>query len=159
MLSETLGLFPKSAALAALIYLAIAWLLGNTFSERLAEWRHIPACVAGLEAKEAAARHGLPSEQEIAKGVLRGILKYYPELRDIPGVGELDRSMDGLAARNQGAGRRARCACLAALARKESGIDYMLWVATLKVYEPDGVRNFLGVMSRLDHQGACGRGG
>ncbi|MFT5176636.1 MAG: hypothetical protein ACI8W7_004832 [Gammaproteobacteria bacterium] len=35
----------------------------------------------------------------------------------------------------------------------------MAWVASLRLHEPDGVRNFQGAMTRVAHSGACGKGG
>lgn len=159
MLSETFGLFPKSVTLAGAIYLGLSWLLAGTFSERLVEWQHIPACIAGLKAKEAAARHGLPSEQQIARGLMRGILRYYPDLKELPGVGELASSIERPLTDTRRSGLPAKCRCLASAAREQTRTDFTLWVATFRVYEPAGVRNFPGVMARVDARGICGTGG
>ena len=158
MMTETLGYFSKSALLIAAFYLGVSWILGNTFSGRLAEWKHVPACVSGLKAREAAARHGLPSERDFAKTIVGGLLQAYPELRSVPLVGQIEHSLNRPETLPQGSGWLAICRCLASLARKESRTDFMFWVATVKIYEPEGVANFQGIMSRLDHQNICGKG-
>ena len=159
MFSETFGLFPKSVTLAGAIYLGLSWLLAGTFSERLAEWKHIPACVAGLKADAAAARHGLPSERQIVGGLMRGLLKVCPELNELPGVGELTSTIERPQTDTRGSGLPGKCRCLASVARQQTRTDFTLWVATFRVYEPDGVRHFPGVMARVDRQGICGKGG
>ncbi len=89
MLTDTLNLFPKPVVAGLVIYCLICAALADTFAARRAERLHIPACMVGLDEKEAAARYGQPSDREVARQLARSFFKSFPTFKQLPGVREL----------------------------------------------------------------------
>ncbi len=159
MLGNPFDLLPKGVGAALLVYLGLCWVLGDTFADRVADRVHVPACVSGAQAEAATSRHGFEDEAAIAREMMRDLFERMPALQELPGANVIDRlAQKQTAPTSRKASFKARCVCLATEAQRETGIDYMLWVATMKVYTPSGVRNFQGIMTRFDKAGACGEG-
>ncbi|PHP64975.1 hypothetical protein CSC94_21825 [Zhengella mangrovi] len=153
-----LDILPKALVLPVLAYGALSWILGDVFSDRIAAQIHVPACIAGRTAGIARPEFDVARREETARQILREMLNATPGLSDIPGIEALSRLATEPEAARISASLRDRCACLAEAARKETRTDHAIWVATLRFYEPSGVRNFEGVMARIAQSGLCGRG-
>ncbi len=93
----------------------------------------------------------------MARELLREVFKGVPGLRELPGAKVIERLGD-ISNNAPVAGTAiARCQCLAIEARRETKLDHMVWVATLRFHKPTGVRDFQGVMARFDKNGVCGK--
>ncbi len=151
-------LIPKSVAPALVGYLALCYLLGDVFAGRMADRIHVPACVVGLQAKAAQANYGVYAKEEVARELLREMFNGMPGLRQLPGARAIERLSQRPHQVRGASNATERCQCLAVEARRETRFDHMIWVATLRFHQPTGIRNFQGVMTRIDSSRACGKG-
>jgi hypothetical protein len=150
-------ILPRSIAPAVIVYLILCYMLGDVFAGRIADRIHVPACIAGQNAKAARANYNVNAEKRMARELLREVFKGLPGLRELPGAKIIER-LGNINNNAPVAGTAiARCQCLAVEGRRETKLDHMVWVATLRFHEPTGVRDFQGVMARLDNNGVCGK--
>lgn len=158
MLNDLFGALPKGVGIALVAYLGLSWMLGETFASRRSEITHVPDCIRGLKVSEAQARNRIVDEKTLARQVLRDLFRTVPQLKELPGAKNVERLSRQRSVESQGQKFATRCACLAMSAQRDTRIDHMLWVASLRFYEPTGVKQFQGVMQRMDRLGQCTKG-
>ncbi|MBO6550566.1 MAG: hypothetical protein JJ964_13205 [Rhizobiales bacterium] len=158
MLNDVFGSLPNGLGIALIGYLGLSWILGDIFAGRLSERVYVPTCIQGLKVSEAQARHGVIDDKTIMREVLQDLFRSVPQLKELPGAEIIDRMSRQQQSKTSKQQFTSRCSCLAITAQRETRIDHMLWVASLRFYEPTGVKQFRGVMQRLDRLGQCRKG-
>ena len=152
---DTLGIFPKSVAPAAVAYLLVSYGLGEVFSNRMARWVHIPRCEAALVSAASEAEFGRDLQAKLAQRLLENVMKSFPPISQNPLLRDLPSLAVAQQPRSSADTFAGRCACLASAARTETRFDRTVWVASLRFIKPAGVTDFDGVMTRLHGEGVC----
>ena len=148
-------IFPRPLVAVVIAYLCLSYALGSVFAERLAAWKHVPACKLKLTEANAQSDFTGLSEAERKRRLLQGLLRNVPGLSELPMIREIAPLLTIPKSTREPQDFASRCACLGDAAIAETRWDHMVWVATLRTYKTGGVSRFPGVMARLEKSGRC----
>lgn len=162
MLDSVTELFGREVIAGIAVYAGLAFLAAGPISERVAARDHLPAC---LKDQVRMTGETIP----VATPEMMAAEIYSKALRQLPGpfgdiaIGALNAQKEAQERqRRQRAVELARrapgvCQCRMSMALSLTRSDWALWVGTLKLYRPEAVSNFGGVMGRIDKDKVCER--